>query len=93
MRNVTKTTSRFLHCLWRGLRKSGTGFSLSDYGSWSRRMARRIWRGLREWCGDAAYENYLRSKSKQSGSCRTLTPAEFYVEQLNRRYSRPNRCC
>jgi uncharacterized short protein YbdD (DUF466 family) len=22
-----------------------------------------------------------------------LTPAEFYVEQLNRRYSRPNRCC
>jgi uncharacterized short protein YbdD (DUF466 family) len=56
-------------------------------------MARRVWRGLREWCGDAAYESYLRSKSTQSGSGRTLTPAEFYVEQLNRRYSRPNRCC
>jgi len=50
----------------------------------------RFWRGLREWCGDAAYESYLRSKDTQG---RTLTPAEFYVEQLNRRYSRPNRCC
>jgi len=57
------------------------------------RFLRRFWRGLREWCGDAAYESYLRSKASQSGSFRTLTPAEFYVEQLNRRYSRPNRCC
>jgi uncharacterized short protein YbdD (DUF466 family) len=57
------------------------------------RFLRRFWRGLREWCGDAAYETYLRSKSTRSGSHHTLTPAEFYVEQLNRRYSRPNRCC
>ena len=57
------------------------------------RFLRRCWRGLREWCGDAAYESYLRSKARQSDSCRTLTPAEFYVEQLDRRYSRPNRCC
>jgi uncharacterized short protein YbdD (DUF466 family) len=57
------------------------------------RFFRRFWRGLREWCGDAAYESYLRSKGTQSGSHRKLTPAEFYVEQLNRRYSRPNRCC
>jgi len=57
------------------------------------RFLRRFWRGLREWCGDADYESYLRSKGTQSGSGRTLTPAEFYVEQLNRRYSRPNRCC
>ncbi len=57
------------------------------------RFLRRFWRGLRQWCGDAAYESYLRSKLIQSGSCRTLTPAEFYVEQLNRRYSKPNRCC
>jgi uncharacterized short protein YbdD (DUF466 family) len=57
------------------------------------RFFRRIWRGLREWCGDAAYESYLRSKGTQTSSCRTLTPAEFYVEQLDRRYSRPNRCC
>jgi uncharacterized short protein YbdD (DUF466 family) len=59
----------------------------------TRWFLRGFWRGLREWCGDAAYESYLRSKSARTGSCRTLSPAEFYVEQLNRRYSRPNRCC
>jgi uncharacterized short protein YbdD (DUF466 family) len=57
------------------------------------RFFRRFWRGLREWSGDAAYESYLRSKGTQSGLSRTLTPEEFYVEQLSRRYSRPNRCC
>ena len=57
------------------------------------RYARRFWRGLREWCGDAAYERYLRSKAANSSSSCTLTPAEFYVDQLNRRYSKPNRCC
>jgi len=58
-----------------------------------RQLGRRFWRGLREWCGDAAYERYLRSAATHSGSSRTLTPAEFYVEQLNRCYSKPNRCC
>jgi Selenoprotein, putative len=57
------------------------------------RFLRRFWRGLREWSGDAAYESYLRSKAFQSGRCRALSAPEFYVEQLNRRYSRPNRCC
>jgi uncharacterized short protein YbdD (DUF466 family) len=66
MRYAMRTTSRFLH---------------------------RFWRGLREWCGDAAYETYLRSKGTQSTSCPKLSPSEFYVEQLNRRYSKPNRCC
>ena len=56
-------------------------------------MARRVWRGLRECCGDAAYERYLCSAAVQSRCCETLTPEEFYVDQLNRRYSRPNRCC
>jgi uncharacterized short protein YbdD (DUF466 family) len=58
-----------------------------------RRLARRFWRGVREWCGDAAYERYLRSSATQSDGCQRLTPEEFYVQQLNRRYSRPNRCC
>jgi uncharacterized short protein YbdD (DUF466 family) len=57
------------------------------------RSGRRFWRGVREWCGDAAYERYLQSRAVKQGKCRVLTPAEFYVEQLNRRYSRPNRCC
>ena len=52
-----------------------------------------LWRGLREWCGDTAYETYLRSVRKQTQMRRPLSPAEFYVEQLNRRYSKPNRCC
>jgi uncharacterized short protein YbdD (DUF466 family) len=59
----------------------------------TKRFLRRFWGGLREWCGDAAYERYLGSKAGRGGSCRTLSQAEFYVEQLNRRYSRPSRCC
>jgi len=62
-------------------------------GKFTKRFLRRLWRGLREWCGDAAYESYLRSKGAQPASRRTLSRAEFYVDQLNRRYSRPNRCC
>jgi hypothetical protein len=58
-----------------------------------RRFARRFWRGLREWCGDAAYERYLRSSAAQGEGWQRLTAKEFYVQQLNRRYSRPNRCC
>jgi len=58
-----------------------------------RRLFRRFWRGLREWCGDSAYEEYLRSKARQASCASALSPADFYVEQLNRRYSRPNRCC
>jgi uncharacterized short protein YbdD (DUF466 family) len=59
----------------------------------TKRFVRRFWRGLREWCGDAAYESYLRSRGTGMNSCRRLSRTEFYVEQLNRRYSRPNRCC
>ncbi|HVH60659.1 MAG TPA: CstA-like transporter-associated (seleno)protein [Candidatus Sulfotelmatobacter sp.] len=59
----------------------------------TKRFLRRFWRGLREWCGDAAYESYLQSPGARGGSCGTLSQAEFYVDQLNRRYSRPNRCC
>jgi uncharacterized short protein YbdD (DUF466 family) len=57
------------------------------------RLLRDFWRGLREWCGDAAYESYLRSPRTRSGACPTLSRKEFYVEQLSRRYSHPNRCC
>jgi uncharacterized short protein YbdD (DUF466 family) len=73
--------------------KSGAGRGLSARRHWFLRAMRIAWRGLREWCGDSAYELYLRSKAGQSSASRTLSPAEFYVEQLDRRYSRPNRCC
>ncbi|HME12748.1 MAG TPA: CstA-like transporter-associated (seleno)protein [Candidatus Acidoferrum sp.] len=54
---------------------------------------RAFWRGLREWCGDAAYDRYLASRTIRESTGRRLTRTEFYVEQANRRYSRPNRCC
>ena len=57
------------------------------------RAFRLFWHGIREWCGDTAYERYLYSSATRFGSQRVLTAKEFYVEQLNRRYSRPNRCC
>jgi uncharacterized short protein YbdD (DUF466 family) len=53
-------------------------------------LLRQCWRGLRDWCGDSAYERYLRATRK---SPPLLSRREFYVEQLNRRYSRPSRCC
>jgi uncharacterized short protein YbdD (DUF466 family) len=72
---------------------SSTGFSLSYFVARLRGMTRIAWRGLREWCGDAAYERYLRSARRRSEARELLSPSEFYVEQLDRRYSRPNRCC
>jgi hypothetical protein len=51
-----------------------------------------FWRGLREWCGDAAYDRYL-DFAARTGAPHPLTPAEFYVEHTNQKFSRPNRCC
>ena len=55
-------------------------------------MLSDFWRGLRQWSGDSAYETYLASAQRQK-SQQPLSAAEFYVEQLNRKYARPNRCC
>jgi uncharacterized short protein YbdD (DUF466 family) len=51
-----------------------------------------LWRGLRQWSGDSAYETYLACANREPGR-EPMSPAEFYVEQLNRKYTRPNRCC
>ncbi|HET7108248.1 MAG TPA: CstA-like transporter-associated (seleno)protein [Candidatus Acidoferrum sp.] len=51
-----------------------------------------FWHGLRQWSGDSAYETYLACAERQCAK-KPLSAAEFYVEQLNRKYSRPNRCC
>jgi uncharacterized short protein YbdD (DUF466 family) len=58
----------------------------------AKRGLARFWHGLREWCGDAAYENYKKC-AERTGPGRVLSPSEFYVEQLNKKYARPNRCC
>lgn len=57
------------------------------------RTLRQFWQGLREWCGDASYERYLVAGGRKDEARGTLTAEEFYLEQLNRRYSQPNRCC
>jgi hypothetical protein len=51
-----------------------------------------MWRGLRDWCGDSAYDTYAACAAKRS-SLPELSPGEFYVAQMERKYSRPNRCC
>jgi uncharacterized short protein YbdD (DUF466 family) len=53
---------------------------------------RNFWRGLRQWSGDSAYETYLACAERQPTQ-KPLSATEFYVEQLNSKYSRPNRCC
>ena len=64
-------------------------------GLWNRvaRAAALAWRGLREWCGDAAYERYLQSHSKHTYGATALSREQFYLEQLHKRYSRVSRCC
>jgi hypothetical protein len=58
----------------------------------------RIWWAVRQIFGDAAYENYLRSFTlrgdlSQRGTPAPLSPADFYLDSLRRRYSRISRCC
>lgn len=62
--------------------------------AWNRlkRGAHSAWQGLRQWSGDAAYETYAQCVMRTTDKV-PLTREEFYLEQLNRKYSRPNRCC
>ena len=53
----------------------------------------RVWLGIREWCGDAEYDRYLKSQKRKTCSAVLLTREQFYVEQLQKRYSRVSRCC
>lgn len=55
--------------------------------------ARLLWRRLGEWSGDRDYERYLASRAVRAMNRPPLTREEFYLAQLQRRYSRPNRCC
>jgi uncharacterized short protein YbdD (DUF466 family) len=52
---------------------------------------RTLWRRLREWSGDAAYEAYL----ARAGGGEPLSREAFYLDGLRRRYDprQPSRCC
>lgn len=61
---------------------------------------RRLWWGLRQASGDAAYENYLRRAKQDAGHshCRdaagnAASRRDFYLDSLRRRYSGISRCC
>jgi len=54
-------------------------------------MMRRVWDMAREVLGDCAYERY-KERAQRQGQ-KVLTPKEFYVSQLQRKYSKPSRCC
>jgi uncharacterized short protein YbdD (DUF466 family) len=58
---------------------------------WS--VVARVWLGIREWCGDAAYDRYLKSQKRTTCTAVLLTREQFYLEQLQKRYSRVSRCC
>jgi uncharacterized short protein YbdD (DUF466 family) len=60
---------------------------------WMKRLATKLWLGIREWCGDSAYERYVQAQRTKPEKSWLLSPTEFYVERVNRSYSRPNRCC
>jgi len=59
--------------------------------------ARQIWWALRQIFGDAAYENYLRSIQRTAAHGGNIAAAlsrdEFYLDSLQRRYSKISRCC
>ena len=57
----------------------------------TRKLIQRIWEIALEVLGDRAYERYaerLRARGEQP-----LAPGDFYVAQLERKYTRPSRCC
>jgi uncharacterized short protein YbdD (DUF466 family) len=62
----------------------------------ARRVLAQLWWWLRQVTGDASYENYLRSMRQQKvahDGVAHLDEKSFYLDQLQRRYSRLNRCC
>jgi hypothetical protein len=55
-----------------------------------RTALRTLWRSLRQWSGDAAYETYL----ARAGAGAPLDAKAFYLDSLRRRYrGQPDRCC
>jgi uncharacterized short protein YbdD (DUF466 family) len=50
---------------------------------------RALWRLLRAWSGDSAYETYLESRCVGP----RLSRQAFYLDSLRRRYDGPSRCC
>ena len=65
----------------------------SDFRKRLGKMAAELWRGLRDWSGDRAYDRYLEAHAKRASGEAGLSRKQFYLEQLQKRYSRVSRCC
>ncbi|PYV19516.1 MAG: DUF466 domain-containing protein [Acidobacteria bacterium] len=50
-----------------------------------------VWQYLREACGENDYERY-RARTLERGE-NLLSQEAFFVERLELKYARPNRCC
>jgi uncharacterized short protein YbdD (DUF466 family) len=65
-------------------------------GNWLghiRQTVSRVWRGIRQWCGDASYERYARAHARHCCGATLLSREQFYLEEVEKRYSRVSRCC
>jgi uncharacterized short protein YbdD (DUF466 family) len=56
-----------------------------------RRAIKTIWQFLREACGENDYARYCEAAARRGD--RPLSQEAFYLSKLNKKYSRPNRCC
>jgi uncharacterized short protein YbdD (DUF466 family) len=56
-----------------------------------RKLASSLWSYLKEVSGENDYRRYR----ARVGACggKPLTVREFYLERLQQKYARPNRCC
>jgi uncharacterized short protein YbdD (DUF466 family) len=52
---------------------------------------RSVWDFVRAVMGDQAYERYL--DSMRRAGTEPLSPKEFYLDSIKRRYSTVSRCC
>jgi len=50
----------------------------------------KLWQLVRTVSGDAAYEHYVATRNDAEP---LLSPGEFYHRRMERKYSRPCRCC
>jgi hypothetical protein len=57
----------------------------------AKRLLTRIWGFARELLGDDAYARYRVHVAARGGT--PLNSQEFYLAELQRKYSRPSRCC
>ena len=55
------------------------------------RLTGKLWNYLREVSGENDYARYCAHVRKLGGW--PVSPRVFYIEQLERKNSRPNRCC